>query len=480
MKRISINMISKADSVKGQGVGSAYLEQVKLLKEGASDIFDIKINDIKEADITHHHTIDPFGYLKIKTGKSINVCYVHFLPETLDGSINLPKPVFDMFKKYVIDFYRSADYLIVVNPIFINELVKYKIRRERIKYIPNYVSKKDFYSKPTKEINELRKELKIDKNDFVVLGVGQVQTRKGVLDFIEVAKKLPDIKFIWCGGFSFGAITDGYKELKKVVENPPANVKFLGIIPREKMNDMYNVADVLFMPSYNELFPMSILEASNLHKPLLLRNLDLYKDILFGNYVSADDNEGFTKLLKKLKDDKEFYKENTNKSKNISDFYSKENVLKIWREFYTKIYNDNIHKHLVFLDKIDEKLDKILSRQKTMIARGGSSSKNLYRKVKANDILYLIVKDGTNKIRGEAKVKSVIHTEKLDKEEALDLIIGYQDKLHLTANDIKKWANKPYLTLITLDDVKKTTPFKMDGCDYVNLNDWITLEEKEE
>ena len=98
----------------------------------------------------------------------------------------------------------------------------------------------------------------------------------------------------------FGAITDGYKELKKVVENPPANVKFLGIIPREKMNDMYNVADVLFMPSYNELFPMSILEASNLHKPLLLRNLDLYKDILFGNYVSADDNEGFTKLLKKL------------------------------------------------------------------------------------------------------------------------------------------------------------------------------------
>ena len=54
-------MISKADSVKGQGVGSAYLEQVKLLKEGASDIFDIKINDIKEADITHHHTIDPFG-----------------------------------------------------------------------------------------------------------------------------------------------------------------------------------------------------------------------------------------------------------------------------------------------------------------------------------------------------------------------------------------------------------------------------------
>ena len=27
-------------------------------------------------------------------------------------------------------------------------------------------------------------------------------------------------------------ITDGYKELKAIVDNPPKNVKFLGIIPR--------------------------------------------------------------------------------------------------------------------------------------------------------------------------------------------------------------------------------------------------------
>jgi 1,2-diacylglycerol-3-alpha-glucose alpha-1,2-galactosyltransferase len=44
------------------------------------------------------------------------------------------------------------------------------------------------------------------------------------------------------------------------------------------------MSDVLFMPSFNELFPMAILEAVNAHKPVLLRDLDLYVDILFEKY----------------------------------------------------------------------------------------------------------------------------------------------------------------------------------------------------
>ena len=50
------------------------------------------------------------------------------------------------------------------------------------------------------------------------MGAGQVQTRKGVMDFVEVAKKMPDVKFVWAGGFSFGAITDGHEELKKIMD----------------------------------------------------------------------------------------------------------------------------------------------------------------------------------------------------------------------------------------------------------------------
>ena len=335
MKKITINMLSSADKVDGQGVGSAYLEQVNLVK--SSPKFEVLINSSKKADIIHAHTIDPQNYAKMKLNKGVNVAYCHFLPETLDGSIKLPKGIFNLFKKYVVDFYKTADYLVVVNPIFIEDLVKHGIDKEKIKYIPNYVSKEQFFKKSKKEIESIRQKHNIEKNKFVVLGVGQVQTRKGVLDFVEVAKKLPDIEFVWCGGFSFGKITDGYDELKKIYDNPPKNVKFLGIIPREEMNDMYNMADVLFMPSYNELFPMSILEAVNSEKPLLLRDLDLYHDILFDKYVRGKNNRDFVRELKNLRDDQVFYKSESKHSKEISEFYSKENVLNIWIDFYTSI-----------------------------------------------------------------------------------------------------------------------------------------------
>ncbi len=339
MSKIKINMLSKADTKPAQGVASAYLEQVKLIKEGAKDLFDVVVNDKKDADIMHYHTVNFNFFLRMKLTKKTNVCYVHFLPETLDGSIKLPKFIFKLFKKYVLSFYRSANFLIVVNPIFIEPLVKYGIDREKIFYIPNYVSKKDFFPKNNIEINQIKKDIKIFQNSFVVLGVGQVQTRKGIIDFIEVAKKMSNVTFVWCGGFSFGKITDGYKELKKIYENPPKNVKFLGIIPREKMNDIYNIADVLFMPSYNELFPMAILEAVNVNKPLLLRDLDLYKDILFNKYLKGNDNKEFIDLLTKIKKDKNLYQKCCEDSKYISDFYSKDNVLKLWKEFYIKIYN---------------------------------------------------------------------------------------------------------------------------------------------
>ena len=342
MEKIVVNMLSKADSVDGQGVGSAYIEQVNLIKELLSDTFEVRINSRKKADIVHVHSVNPGFYCRFKKKNGVRVIYCHFLPETLDGSIKLPKPIFWFFKKYVMSFYKKAEYLVVVNPIFKNDLIKHGVKEDRIIYIPNYVSKDNFYPLDKSECLSIREKLNIDPNKFVVLGCGQVQTRKGVLDFVEVAKNNPDIEFVWCGGFSFSKITDGYKELKKIVDNPPVpNLRFLGIIPRDKMNEMFNMADILFMPSYNELFPMSILEASNIGKPVLLRDLDLYKDILFNKYQKGSNNEEFSNMVRKLKDDKEFYSSAALDSKYIGDYYSKENIANIWKEFYTKIYQNN-------------------------------------------------------------------------------------------------------------------------------------------
>ncbi len=60
---LKINMFSTADKVKGQGVGSAYLELVRMLKEHFPNDFIIKINSYAPADISHYHTINPSFYL---------------------------------------------------------------------------------------------------------------------------------------------------------------------------------------------------------------------------------------------------------------------------------------------------------------------------------------------------------------------------------------------------------------------------------
>lgn len=336
-KKIRINMLSQATSVSGQGVGSAYMEQVSLVKEN-KDIFEVYENKHgNKFEICHIHTVNPQYFVRMNN-KHVNIMYVHFIPETLDGSIKLPKLAFKIFKWYVIKMYRKADEIVVVNPVFKEPLVKLGIKEDNITYIPNYVSKEQFHPIDNQLVDSVKEKYKISKDKFVVLGCGQVQTRKGVKDFVEVAKRLPDFEFVWAGGFSFGAITDGHKELKAIMDNPPSNVKFIGIIPRDEMNDIFNASDALFMPSFSELFPMSILEAVNSSKPVVLRDLELYRDILFGRYLHACDIDGWVDIFKRLRDDKNYLNKAQADSKYISEFYSKEHVNELWREYYSNMY----------------------------------------------------------------------------------------------------------------------------------------------
>jgi 1,2-diacylglycerol-3-alpha-glucose alpha-1,2-galactosyltransferase len=334
----TINMLSSATKVKGQGVSSAYIEQVNLVQNGLKD-YKVNINKFKLCDIMHYHTIDFKFFLSMPFARlhGTSVAYVHFVPETLEDSIRLPFPIKQIFYKYVIKFYNSAEHLVVVNPYFIDVLKKYKVPEEKVTYIPNFVSEKNFYKYDTEKINQLKNKYAIPKDKFVVLGVGQVQTRKGVMDFIEVANRMPETQFVWAGGFSFGAITEGYKELKKVVDNPPANVKFIGIVEREEMNDIYNMANLMFLPSLSELFPMSILESMALKIPILLRDLDIYHNILFDSYMKGSDVSGFVDAIKQLQSSTTVYEEWCSKSWKCHEFYSESSVLLQWKQFYDRV-----------------------------------------------------------------------------------------------------------------------------------------------
>ncbi len=332
---LTINMMSSANKIKGQGVLSAHDEQVELVKEIGN--FNIEENKKHICNITHFHTVNLEYYLWLPflKNKSTTVAYVHFVPETIENSIHLFKPFKHIFYKYLISFYNRMDRLVVVNPYFIDVLSNYGIDKNKIQYIPNFVSSEKFYPLEEDKVKEIKKEYNVPDDKFTVLAVGQLQKRKGVVDFINIAREMPDVEFLWAGDAVFGKMSEGYDEIQNIINsNLPDNVHFLGLIDRDKMNDIYNIANVMFLPSYEELFPMSILEAMCVNKPVLTRDLDIYNGILFDFYCSGNNNEEFKNTISKLKEDKEFYTMMSNKSKEGNTFYNKENIKNMWNEFY--------------------------------------------------------------------------------------------------------------------------------------------------
>jgi len=329
-------MLSKAEVAKGQGVASAYREQVSLI-ENIND-FDVKINSKKDNfDIYHVHSVHP-SYRARMNKRHINVVYVHFIPAKNHDSIKLPKLAQIIFDGYVNSFYRKADELVVVNPCFIKDLEELGIKRENITYIPNYVSQDNFNVLNKEEVDHIKDKYNIPKDKFIVLGCGQIQTRKGIDDFVATAEANPDMVFVWVGGFSFGRIMHGYRKYRKLFQNLPQNMVHIPILERKYMNEVFNMCDVLFMPSFMELFPMTILEIANVHKPFLLRDLDLYRPILFSRYAKGNSVEDFTNELKKLKDDATYYEQQVNNSIFVSDFYNKDVLSKTWKDYYQRIY----------------------------------------------------------------------------------------------------------------------------------------------
>ena len=336
---IRINMFSQATSVKGQGVGSAYTELIRLLRTHLVDKFYVTNNKYGKSDLTHYHTVNPTYFANsFSPARGRKIGYVHFLPETLEGSVKLPSLAKNIFYKYVIDFYKQMDEIVVVNPIFIDKLVKYGIKRENVKYIPNFVSKNEFYSESQEKKNSFRHQLGIPLNKFVVFGDGQVQARKGVDDFAKFAEANPEMQFIWAGGFSFGKITDGYDHFKKLVENPPQNLKFMGIIDRQKLVDYLNIADLFVLPSYDELFPMSVLEAFSCGTPVLLRDLDLYQAIISGYYMKGSNFSEMNQQLQAAAQDPAILNKYSQLSDEASEKYSEDNLAHIWDDFYHEQY----------------------------------------------------------------------------------------------------------------------------------------------
>lgn len=327
---MKVKLISESVfTVKEHGVHTAFLSTKRMLEEQG---VEVTVNSFEPADITHVHTVGPYSLTHLMRDEK-TVVSAHVIPDSFKGSLILNKYWGAGAESYLRFFYNKADVVLAVAPKVKDELQSIGVK-SRIEVFPNPIDT-SLFKKDEKLKKEIRKKHNFLPGDFIVLGVGQLQTRKGVEDFIETAKKLPKIKFVWIGGKPFGKLTKVDKDLEKKLKSPLQNVLFLGTRSVEQMPEYYNLADVFFLPSHQENAPMAVLEAAATSLPLVLRDLPEYRLLYREGYLTSEKNE-FADIIGKLNSDSDLREKYSGEALDLAKRFSFETLgprlLKIYRE----------------------------------------------------------------------------------------------------------------------------------------------------
>lgn len=310
--------------MQGEGVNTAFVDCAELLQE-KTDV-TVLINNQGQGDVLHSHTYGPYFFLKGLWYRDRKILTVHVIPDSINGSLPFSRLLMPFVKWYFKKVYSYADVLIAISPM-VEQAIRELGVTTRVVRMGNPVQLEKW--KRTDVLrNKGRAILGLSENEFCVLGVGQLQQRKGPEDFIEIGKKLPHIQFRWVGGRPFGALTEGVRQLDAKIENAPENIKFAGLFKLEDMPALYAAADAFIFLSHQENSPLAPIEAAASGMPVMFRNLNEYKQLYRNPYYSGETHQDFVAWITKMSSDESYYQEGLQISNQLLTQFDKESIRK--------------------------------------------------------------------------------------------------------------------------------------------------------
>lgn len=191
----------------------------------------------------------------------------------------------------------KADVICTVNNEDFQRAKRFNVKR--VEYIHGIGINTSRLSNPDGR-KDIRKELGLKDNAFLLLSVGELNKNKNQATVIKAVASLhnPEIYYLICGK---GAEEDNLRQLVSSL-NLSENVHFLGY--RTDVMDICSQADVYVMPSFREGLPVSSLEAMYCGLPLVTSNIrglnDVNKEGVNGYLCRPADYDKFSKNIDRL------------------------------------------------------------------------------------------------------------------------------------------------------------------------------------
>lgn len=284
--------------IQTSGIGRAFKHQ-KAALESAGIEYTIDLDD--DYDILHINTVGPNSLNAIskarKNGKKV-IYHAHSTEEDFRNSFILSNQIAPMFKKLLVNYYSKADLVITPTPYSKSLLEGYGIDLP-IEAISNGIDLKRFHY-DSEKVKAFRRYFSLAEDQRVVISVGLFFERKGLLDFVEVAKRFPDVKFIWFGDTPLYSIPKKIREV--VTQTHPFNIIFPGYVKGAVIEGAYAGADCFFFPSQEETEGIVVLEALASKQNVLLRDIPVYDPWLVNgeNCYKGSSVDEFVDLLDKI------------------------------------------------------------------------------------------------------------------------------------------------------------------------------------
>lgn len=279
------------------GLGKAIKHQMRALEY---ENIEYTTNVKDEYDIVHINFYGPnsFALAKVakKKGKKV-VYHAHSTEEDFRNGFIFSKQIAPVFKKWLIRCYSLGDVIITPTPYSKRLLEGYGITKE-IFAISNGIEL-DKFRRDNSLRKVFRKRYGYTDKDKVIIGVGLYINRKGIVDFVELAKRMPEYKFIW---FGYSALSAASKEVRDAVNTRLANLVFAGYVEQEYIIEAMNGCDLYLFPTLEETEGIPIIEACACKTPALIRDIPVFEEWLEDgvNVYKAKDVDEFEDKIKKI------------------------------------------------------------------------------------------------------------------------------------------------------------------------------------